>query len=161
MLRYYLAAAAIVAIVGALAAVHAKRAHDLRIASVQVTVPPKVTQQQNDPSGHAAERFAATGAWVLSALPDCFVQTAERRGPPAFVRRALAPHALRLAAGTRFTEASCTIDVRANDVVVTRGADRMLVTSPAALYVSAGSLVLVRRDGASAEARTYAVASAP
>jgi hypothetical protein len=159
MTRYYLASTAIVLVAGTVFSLYVKHRGDIRVASVQVAMSPKPTEQERDTAPRIVGAYAAAGAWVMSALPDCFVQTKEVTGPIAYVRASLPADAVRLPAGTRFTERACVVSVRANDVEIARGEDRFLVTAPAQLLRRGSSLVLVRPRGAVGEARFYVPAA--
>ncbi len=155
MLRYYVLATLLVALLGSIFIARERHRAELRVASVQVTVPPKVTDQARDGAGHGPSRFTATGDWIMSALPSCFVQRERRSGPLPFVRAAVPSGALRIAAGTRFVRGACRVLVRADDVIVERGADRMRVSPPAELYRSGAALILVRPAIRGAGARIF------
>jgi hypothetical protein len=155
MARYYAASTAIVLVVAIVFSLYVKHRSDIDVASVQVAMSPRPLEAEHDAAPRIGGAYAATGAWVMSALPDCFVQTKEVTGPIAYVRASLPADAVRLRAGTRFAQRACIVTVRADDVLIVRGEDRFLVTAPAQLLRRGTALVLLRPRGASGEARFY------
>jgi hypothetical protein len=92
---------------------------------------------------------------VLSALPACFEERSRVRGPRAAVAAKLPPEATRIAPPATLRSGECTIYVRAHDLWVFRGPDRLRVPPDAALYREAGRLTLVVRSGGTFEIRRY------
>jgi hypothetical protein len=76
-------------------------------------------------------------------------------GPAAAVRAKLPPAGDRIAPGTTLQVGSCTLVVRARDIWVDRGPDRLRVPPEAALYRVDGHLVLTARSGGQLEIRRY------
>jgi len=60
-----------------------------------------------------------------------------------------------VAAGTDLRYGDCTIETRASDVLVRRGADRFYVPAPAQVFRSGNSIALMHESGARAELRIY------
>jgi hypothetical protein len=145
-----------VAAVGAVAFARRGGLRDFTVAGV-VHGTPTPTAQQPATAGSAPPRtaFIATGSWAMSALPGCFVETERVRGGIAELHGKFPPAATRVSPGSVVRFADCTIAVRADDLVIERGADRLRVPPQARLYRSAGRLTLVVIDGTHAEIRRY------
>ena len=92
---------------------------------------------------------------MLSALPDCFEQQSSITGTPLALAFDVPPERERIPAGTVLRSGPCTIDVRAHDVLIARGADRLRVPHEAHLYRTPKGLVLVFIQGTRAEIRVY------
>jgi hypothetical protein len=152
--RYYLIATLIVVVLGSLVF-----AHRLTAPELHVTAKPTGTPTVESPGGPDASAppvaFSAEGPWVLSALPSCFTEQSRVSGPLALLRAKIPPAAERLAPGTTLHEGACTVLVRAHDVVVARGTDRLRVPPEAQLYRTGAQLTLVARSGATVEIRRY------
>lgn|GEM_PF-488168 len=93
--------------------------------------------------------------WALSALPACFRQRSSARGPAAFARAHIPPGARPVAAGSTLRVADCTLEVRADSAVVTRGANRLVIPPVARLYVAGARLILDRSEGPHDDVRVY------
>ncbi len=154
MIRYYLIATAIVVVFGGIVFAHHLTAPDLRI-SAQPTGTPTVETRVSASPATTSRPFTGEGPWVLSALPDCFVERSRVRGPLAGVRAKLPPAADRIAPGTTLQVGTCTLVVRARDIWVDRGSDRLRVPPEAALYRVDGRLTLAVRSGGELEIRRY------
>jgi hypothetical protein len=152
--RYYLIATLIVVVLGSLVFAHRLTTPDLRVAAKPTGTPTVESPAKPDASAPPAA-FSAEGRWVLSALPSCFTEESRVSGPLALLRAKIPPAAERLATGTTLHVGTCTVLVRAHDVVVERGADRLRVPPDAALYRTGAHLTLVAHDGASVEIRRY------
>ena len=155
MFRYYALASAIVVVaIGILLALPRFRPsepHGPAYASGRAT--PGVSGP--DAEVRATDTVGGIAPWALSAVPECFHQTASFRGGSAFVR-AHVPHAARrVPAGSRLRVADCTLDVRADFALLARAENRFVVPSPATFYVSGSSLVLRQTDGSRDELRVY------
>ncbi|HEV8020886.1 MAG TPA: hypothetical protein VGP41_06450 [Candidatus Lustribacter sp.] len=153
MIRYYLIATAIVVVFGSIVFAHRLTQPDLRI-SAQPSGTPTVETHVNDTPA-PARPFSGQGPWVLSALPDCFDEQSRVSGPVAAVEPKLPPADARIAPGTTLHVAGCTLEVRARDIWVDRGSDRLRVPPDAALYRVDGRLVLAVRSGDQLEIRRY------
>jgi hypothetical protein len=93
--------------------------------------------------------------WALSALPSCFRQRLSARGPAAFARKRIPPGARLVAAGSTLRVADCTLEVRADWAVVTRGENRLVIPAVARLYVAGARLILDRSEGPRDDVRVY------
>jgi hypothetical protein len=153
VIRYYIIATAIVVLFGGIVFAHRLAAPDLRISAQPSGTPTVETHVAGAP---VTERpFTGQGPWVLSALPDCFDEQSRVRGPVAEVGPKLPPAADRVAPGTVLQVGECTLSVRARDILVGRGSDRLRVTPDAALYRIGGRLTLAVRTGGVLEIRHY------
>jgi hypothetical protein len=101
------------------------------------------------------DAFAASGSWTLSSLPACFFERDHRSGPVAQLRRSFPPAAERIAAGAIVRSGDCAVVVRARELWITRGADRLRVPPDARLYRQGAGFTLVWIDGERAEIRHY------
>jgi hypothetical protein len=153
VIRYYLIATAIVVVFGSIVFAHRLIAPDLRI-SAQPTGTPTVERHVAEASA-TPRPFSGQGPWVLSALPACFDEQSRVSGPFAAVAAKLPPAADRIAPGTTLQVAACTLSVRARDIWVDRGPDRLRVPPDAALYRVDGHLVLAVHTGTQLEIRRY------
>jgi hypothetical protein len=93
--------------------------------------------------------------WALSALPDCFTQTSETTGSASYVAARIPSGAQLVAAGTHLTYGTCTIFVTRDELLVTRGSDRLRVPPYTRLYERGNSLALLRTSGTTATLRIY------
>lgn len=153
MFRYYLIATAIVVAFGSIVFAHRLAPPDLRI-SAQPSGTPTVERHVAEAPA-TARPFTGQGPWVLSALPDCFDEQSRISGPLRALAPKLPPAADRIAAGTLLHSGDCTLLVRAGDIWVSRGLDRLRVPPAAALYRVDGRLVLSVRTGDQLEIRRY------
>jgi len=153
VVRYYIIATAIVVVFGSIVFAHRLAQPDLRISAQPSGTPTVETRVAEAPA--TARPFSGQGPWVLSALPDCFDEQSRVSGPAAALGAKVPPAADRIAAGTTLQVAGCTVIVRARDVWVDRGPDRLRVPPEAALYRVDGRLVLTVRTGAQLEIRRY------
>ncbi len=99
--------------------------------------------------------FVGEGPWVLSALPSCFTQQSSKEGPSELLRADVPQDALRIAPGTTLHRGNCTVIVRADDIWVFRGRDRLRVPPDARLYDGPEGLTLVHRRGGRTQVRVY------
>jgi len=151
--RYYLIATVIVVAFGSIVFAHRMAPPDLRISAAATGTP---TVEQHVAEAPATARpFTGQGPWVLSALPDCFDEQSRVRGPFAEVEAKLPRAAYRIAPGTTLRVGACTLVVRAQDIWVERGPDRLRVPPQAVLYRTAGRLTLAVRSGHELEIRRY------
>ena len=153
MIRYYLIATAIVVVLGGIVFAHRLIAPNLRIAARPSGTPTVETHVAEAPA--TARPFTGQGPWVLSALPGCFDEQSRVSGPFAAVAPKLPPAADRIAPGSTLRVADCTLRVRARDIWVDRGPDRLRVPPDAALYRVDGRLVLAVHTGSQLEIRRY------
>jgi hypothetical protein len=155
MTRYYLAATAIVVLIGSLVFAHRLRPPDLHVVA-QPTGTPTITVRGGG-GDTVASAFTGQGPWVLSALPSCFDEQSRVRGPAAEMSPKLPPASERIPAGRTFTRGDCTVMVGSDDIRVTRGSDRVRVPPPAALYRDGDGdgLTLVTTSGGTVEIRRY------
>lgn len=130
MLRYYVAAAAIVVLFGAIVFARRLVAGDLDVRGGPAA-PPRA-QDSAAPNGAPSDgRFSADAPWALSALPGCYDQRKSIDGPADEVP---APRGERARAGTTLRTGECTIVVGEHDLWVFRGRDRLHVPPESALY---------------------------
>jgi len=156
MLRYYLIAAVIVVAFGSVVFAH-------RLAGQRWKLHADATGPAAAAHGNSNEGFVATpapffvgqGAWVLSALPSCFVQQSSREGPSPMLRADVPQDAVRIVPGTRLHRANCTVLVRSHDIWVYRGRDRLRVPPEARLYDGPQGLTLVYEHAGRTEVRVY------
>jgi hypothetical protein len=153
VIRYYIIATAIVVIFGSVVFAHRLAPPDLRI-SARPTGTPTVETHVAEASA-TARPFTGQGPWVLSALPGCFDEQSRVIGPAVAIAPRLPAPADRISPGTTFDVGDCTVLVRAQDIWVDRGPDRLRVPPAAALYRVDGRLVLSVRSGGQLEIRHY------
>jgi hypothetical protein len=153
VIRYYIIATAIVVVFGGIVFAHRLAQPDLQISAQPTGTPTVETHYAEAPA--TARPFTGQGPWVLSALPGCFDEQSRVSGPFAAVRAKLPPEADRIAPGTSLQVAACTLVVRARDIWVERGPDRLRVPPEATLYRVDGHLVLAVRTGTQLEIRRY------
>ncbi|HEY8312937.1 MAG TPA: hypothetical protein VIG51_02080 [Candidatus Baltobacteraceae bacterium] len=127
----------------------------IKIASVDVTVPPKAADATTVPATRGAPEFFASAPWALSALPECLTQTSVTHGSLAFVRAHLPSGLATVPAPATLHYGNCTIRVRSDDAYVTRGRDRFHIPPHARFLRGDGTLALLRTQDGSAELRTY------
>jgi hypothetical protein len=153
MIRYYLIATAIVVAIGGIVFAHRLAAPDLKISAQPSGTPTVETRVSEAPA--TPRPFSGQGPWVLSALPGCFDETSRVRGPVRTLAAKVPPSGDRIAPGTTLRAGDCTLVVRARDIWVDRGPDRLRVPPDAALYRVDGHLTLVVRTGGELEIRRY------
>jgi hypothetical protein len=156
--RYYLAAAAIVLGGGSLMfAGHTIIARDWDVrATPRPGMTPTITRGADRSSPRPAATFTGDGPWVMSALPACFDEVKSVTGLTVKIHD-LPRAAVRIPAGTVLQWSTCRVEVRADEVLVTRGTDVLRVPARAALFHGvAGRLVLVWSKDGRTEVRTYA-----
>jgi hypothetical protein len=151
--RYYVIATLIVVALGSIAFAFRRTGPELNVSAHAHGTPTVETRFSAPPP--APRPFTGEGPWVLSALPECFDEHFRVRGPAAALRVKVPPSADRIAPGTTLHAGECTISIRAHDLLVDRGADRLRVPPEAALYRARGQLVLVARSGKTLEIRRY------
>jgi hypothetical protein len=155
MWRYYAAATAVVLalLVGITAWQHPDVLH-IRLGATTVPAPPK-PQPPDTPGATNDRALLMTAPWVLSALPECLLQTSESTGPLGYVRSKLPAGAQPVADGTSLAYGPCTILVAGDELIVTRGPDRFTVPPHVQLFRAGGDLALLRVSGARGELRVY------
>jgi hypothetical protein len=153
--RYYLLATLIVVLIGSIVFARRLVPPDLRV-SAQPTGTPTVESPSRPEPAATPGGFSAQGPWVLSALPGCFDEQSRVTGPLALLRAKIPPDATRIPAGTSLRYGDCTLVIRAHDVVVERGDDRLRVPPEAALYRTGPLITLVAHDRTTLEIRRYA-----
>jgi hypothetical protein len=154
--RYYLIATLIVVLVGG--AVFAHRIATLRDFDVQAraTGTPTPTRGSGDKPTVPFGDFTGEGPWVLSALPSCFIQTQSVTGPSSSPLSGARPPAReRIAPGTTLHRGNCLVMVRAHDIWIARGADRLRVPPEARLYDTPKGLTLVYERHGLTQIRVY------
>ncbi len=104
---------------------------------------------------HAAEATTGEAPWALSAVPECFHETASFAGPPAFARAHLPRGARRLRARS-YTVADCRLHIFVDSAELKRGDDDLRIPAPARFYIAGGRLVLDQEAGQREEVRFYA-----
>ncbi len=105
--------------------------------------------------GRVPEAVTGAAPWALSAVPECFHETASFAGPPAFARAHVPRAARRLREG-RYTVADCTLRIFTDSAELRRGDDDLRIPAPARFYVAGGRLVLDQESGRREEVRFYA-----
>lgn len=156
MAPYYAIATAIVLTIGI--AVFAQRQSALRDFDVRATPNPRMTPTITRGAGVAATptaEFVGEGPWVLSALPGCFVQKSSIVGPSLQLTHHIPPDGERIRPSTTLRRGNCTLVVRAHDVWVYRGPDRLRVPPDARLYAAPAGLTLVYEHDGRTEVRIY------
>ena len=156
MLRYYVMATIIVVAFGSVVFAHRFAVNGWKLHA-DATGPPSAAH------GNSNEGFVATpapffvgqGPWVLSALPACFVQQSSKQGPSRLMHADVPQDAARIAPGTTLHRANCNVLVRAHDIWVYRGGDRLRVPPEARLYNGPEGLTLVYEHAGRTEVRVY------
>ena len=154
MWRYYAAATLIVLVAGSILFGHRLRTGnwDLR---ARPSGTPTITRGAGDGPPRAQDVFVGEGPWVLSALPACFEQQSAIEGSWVALSFDIPPQRERIPSGTTLHRGPCTIVVRARDLLISRGRDRLLVPQDARLYQTPKGLVLVFERGGHAQIRVY------
>jgi len=156
MWRFYLIATALVVLAGSVVVAH-------RLATGARTPHAAPRFSPRPVTGDANAGFVVTpppffdgqGGWVLSALPDCFDQMSSIEGPSALVRHHVPAQRERIAPGSTLHAGNCDVYVRANDVWVFRGGDRLRVPPNARLYAAKAGLTLVYDHDGRTGVRVY------
>lgn len=134
-----------------------------RLMTTDWTLRPEVKRSPRPVSGNGNAGFIATpppsfvgqGGWVLSALPSCFTQQSAKEGPSRLLAADVPPAAARIAPGSSLRRGPCVVQVRADDIWVIRGRDRLRVPPLAELFNTPDGLTLVYRHGDRTEIRVY------
>ncbi|MDQ2871767.1 MAG: hypothetical protein M3R35_01410 [Candidatus Eremiobacteraeota bacterium] len=141
----------------AVAAAYANRDRlRIKIASVYVKVPPKLSAAETPPPLTGGGHAFGDAPWALSALPECLSQISITHGGRAYVLRHLPTGMTPVQPSTRLTYADCVITVGSSDARVTRRGDRFHIPADVQFFVKPGALSLLRTEGRFAELRTYA-----
>ena len=154
--RYYLIAAALVLAAGT--AIFAGRMQALREFDVRGALAghtPTPTRANPTESAVPFGTFTGEGPWVLSALPACFAQQSSLVGTIRQLTFDVPPARERIAPGTTFTQGNCTVMVRAHDIWIARGTDRLRVPPEARLYRTPKGLALVYEHNGHGQIRVY------
>jgi hypothetical protein len=160
MLRYYAVATLVVVAVGSVLLAQ-------RLSLSGFTVHADVKASPPAAHGNANTGFVTTpqpffsgqGNWVLSALPGCFTQLSAIEGPSQALTFHVPPARERIAPGTRIASGNCTLLVRADDIWVYRGKDRLRVPPEAHLFDAKDGLTLVYDHAGRTDVRVYARAA--
>ena len=105
-----------------------------------------------------AAPLAGSAPWALSALPECFRQTREVRGTPAYVERNardLTRASWRRMSRVRLATADCRLDVAVRSAVVVRGDTRLEIPPDARFYVAGRTLIVDRFASGVEDLRVY------
>ena len=132
----------------------------IRIAPTNVPLEPKRGTPEETGAG-GGEAFRGVAPWALSALPECLTQDSISRGTLAYVRAKVPAGATIVADGAALRYGPCTIFVRGDEVIVRRGADRLVVPPHVTLYRTANLLALLRVENGNGELRVYEPSSHP
>jgi hypothetical protein len=153
--RYYLIACVLVLAVGT--AIFANRMRALREFDVRGAVVGTPTPTRANPSESPVPfgTFTGEGPWVLSALPGCFVQQSSLIGTTSQLTFDVPPAGERIAPGTTFQQGNCVVMVRAHDIWIARGTDRLRVPPEARLYRTPKGLALVYEHNGHGQIRVY------
>ena len=142
--------------IGGLIALRAHQLHELQIRAVQAHGPPTIGRKQPRSNFHPGP-LGAEAPWALSALPECWLQQNVWRAPTiAGLHAHLPADARAIAAGSLLVYRNCTLEVRADDAIVTRGKDRFHIPPHTRFFSFGNELIFVRQSRA-AELRTYKV----
>ncbi|MBV8490060.1 MAG: hypothetical protein JO199_05960 [Candidatus Eremiobacteraeota bacterium] len=153
--RYFLISAAIV--FGGTIAVAAWVNRDLiriKIASVNVPVPPKPGRLQTVAPG-TPRPLSISAPWILSALPGCLRQESDTTGPSAYTLAHLPAGAVPVASPVWLTYGDCTIIVGRDEAWVRRGPDRFYVPPHVRFFRAGQQLAVLRQDGPGTDLRVY------
>ncbi len=156
MWRYYAIATLIVVVAGSILFAHRLATGSWTMHEDRKAAPPSARGNGN--AGFVATPapfFIGQGSWVLSALPGCFEQLSSIEGPSQALVFHIPPPRERVAPGTTRRMGNCAVLVRAHDLWVYRGRDRLRVPPEARLYDATGGLTLVYQHGATTEVRVY------
>ncbi len=147
-------AAFIVITAGGVIALRAHRMHELQMRAVQAHGPPTIGRKQPRSNLHPGP-FGADAPWALSALPECWLQQNVWRAPATSGLHAHLPaSAQEISPGSVLQYRNCTLEVRTNDAIVTRGKDRFHIPPETHFFSYDDELIFVRQSKA-AELRTY------
>jgi hypothetical protein len=150
-------AAVIVITIGSIVFARRSAPPDLRISGKVSGTPTPTAERPGDDSSGASARpaFAGSGSWVMSSLPSCFHERELMRGSVAELRPKFPPTSERVRPPAVVLSGECTIFVRGDELLITRGPDRLRVPPVADLYRDRTGLTLVYVHGSRAEIRKY------
>lgn len=165
MLRYFVAATAlVVAFIVIVTAFHRGAAGPPgRPHYVTATGTPGPPQNAPDVR-RTPEAVTGFAPWALSALPECFTQTREVRGPAVYVRAHLGASLPEIPVGRELRSGDCSVVRRRARLEVKRGADVALIVPDVVGFsaertgsrgAQARTLVLVIRSDAGLLLRRY------
>ena len=118
--------------------------------------PPTIGRKQPRSTFHSGP-LGAEAPWALSALPDCWLQqNVWRARTVAGLHAHLPLDARPIAPGSVLVYRNCSLEVRTDDAIVTRGKDRFHVPPHTRFFSSGKELIFVRQSKA-AELRTYKI----
>lgn len=126
----------------------------IKIASVYARVPPKPGAPLTTVTGVNAP-FSGDAPWALSALPGCFKQISESKGPFGYVAAHVPAGAERVTPPASLVFGDCTISVVGDEAYVRRGPDRFRIPPHVRFYRGAGVLVMLRQSESGNELRIY------
>ena len=95
--------------------------------------------------------FHPLGTEQIRAIVEIQLGYLKRR----LLERDIPSQRLRIAPGTTLHRGNCTVAVRTDDILVTRGRDRLRVPPDAQLYATPEGLTLVYQHGDRTEIRVY------
>ena len=156
MARFYLIATVIVVAFGSIVVANRLASNGWKLSAQARATPPPARGNAN--AGFVATPppfFDGQGGWVLSALPGCFEQLSSIEGPSQALIFHVPPPRERIAPGTRIRSGNCTVLVRAHDVWVERGKDRLRVPPEARMFAAKPGLTLVYEHAGHTEVRVY------
>ncbi|HEX3466098.1 MAG TPA: hypothetical protein VHS78_18765 [Candidatus Elarobacter sp.] len=156
MLRYYAIAALIVVAIGSILVAHRLATSRPHVVAAKGPPPASHPGPNNGFVTTPEPFFQGQGGWVLSALPGCFDQLSSIEGPSQALTFHIPPASERIAPGTTLHAGNCTLLVRAHDLWVERGADRLRVPPEARLFETKDGLTLVYDHAGRTEVRVYA-----
>ena len=156
MWRYYVLATMVVVAIGSALLAQRLSVSGLRVHAESTGTPSPASGNANDGFVTTPEPFFnGQGGWVLSALPGCFTQLSAIEGPSQALTFHVPPARERIAPGTRITRGNCTVLVRAHDVWVERGRDRLRIPPEARLFNAKEGLTLVYDHAGRTDVRVY------
>ncbi len=127
----------------------------LKVASVNVSVPPRAAQTP-PPSKRRAVAFKGDATWALSALPECFVEQSKSTSRTLKYVMAHLPIDLQMVRPPRTLHyADCAVHIVGETIYVDRGADRLRIPPPARLYAGGRHLALLLGTEGGYELRVY------
>lgn len=135
-------------------ALRAHALHSLEMRSVRATGSPTVGRKQVRSHGTPGP-LGGDAPWALSALPECLLQRGVWRATQvAKVKEHIPVGAQPVQPGTVLQYRNCTLTVRSDDALVTRGSDRFHIPPRAHFFVARDQLILLRQSKG-AELRIY------
>jgi len=147
-------AACIVCTVGGLIALRAHLQQTWQMRPVRASGPPSVGRPQPRSTMHPGA-VAAEAPWALSALPECVLQQSVWRARDVAGLRAHLPRGAQpVPAGSVLQYRNCTLRVRRDDAIITRGKDRFHIPPHSRFFSFDDELIFMRQNNA-AELRTY------